>query len=83
MTAVMRPAEARLKASSMIRSSMIASLTDGPTSDCTMKTSCSRAFSLICTKMLSLANLKTSTAPMGISRWPQMSLAKLGWAFPV
>src|SRR5439155_1232982 len=40
MTAVIRPAEARLKASSMMRSSMIASLTDGPTSDCTPYMSC-------------------------------------------
>jgi hypothetical protein len=83
MTAVMRPAEARLNASSMIKSSMIASLTDGPTSDCTMYTSCSRAFSLILTKMLSLANFVTSASPSGTSRWAAMSLANLGWAFPV
>jgi len=78
MTAVMRPAEARLNASIMIRSSMMASLTDGPTSDWTMNTSCSRAFSLIFTKISSFANLNTSACPSGISRWRQMSRAKAG-----
>ena len=67
MTAVIRPALARLKASIMIRSSMIDWLT-GWQVGWTMKTSFSRTFSRILTKMFSLANWKTSSLPGSVPR---------------
>ena len=62
MTAVIRPADARLKASIMISSSMIDWLT-GRQVGWTTKTSFSRTLSRILTKMFSLANWKTSARP--------------------
>ena len=67
ITAVIRPALARLKASIMISSSMTESFT-GREVGCTRKTSCSRTFSITRTKMLSFANLKTCTSPMWVRR---------------
>src|SRR5438067_2500620 len=81
MTAVTRRAEARLSASSMIPSSKKLSLT-GEQSGWTMKTSCSRTFWLILTKMLSLENLKTSARPSPTLRYSQMSRARRGCALP-
>ena len=52
-------------------------------SDCTTKTSCSRAFSLICTKISSFRNLKTSASPSGMPSSRQMSRANAAWALPV
>ena len=63
----MRPAEARRKASIMMSSSMIDWFTGGLVG-WTRKTSCSRTFSLIRTKMFSFANSKTSTAPRSVFR---------------
>ena len=62
MTAVMRPALARLKASIMISSSMIDFWT-GLLVGWTMNTSRSRALSSILTKMFSLANSNTCAWP--------------------
>ncbi len=67
MTAVMRPALARLKASIMISSSMIDWFT-GRQVGWTRKTSCSRTFSMTRTKMFSFANWKTSTSPRWVRR---------------
>ena len=64
---MIRPAEARLKASIMISSSMIDWFT-GRLVGWTRKTSCSRTFSMTRTKMFSFANWKTSTAPRSVLR---------------
>ena len=64
---MIRPALARLKASIMIRSSMIDWLT-GRQVGWTRKTSFSRTLSRILTKMFSLANEKTSAWPSGTPR---------------
>ena len=66
-TAVMRLAEARFRASIMISSSRIESLTSGYVG-WTMKTSCSRTFWLILGKMFSFENLTTSALPSGTPR---------------
>ena len=67
MTAVIRPADARLKASIMISSSMIDWLT-GCDVGWTRKTSFSRTLSRILTKMFSFANWKTSALPGSVPR---------------
>ena len=67
MTAVIRPALARLKASIMISSSMIDWFT-GLEVGWTRKTSFSRTLSRIWTKMFSFANWKTSALPVSTPR---------------
>jgi hypothetical protein len=67
MTAVIRPALARLKASIMIRSSMIDWLT-GWQVGWTTNTSFSRTLSRIFTKMFSFENENTSDRPRGTPR---------------
>ena len=61
----------------MINSSIRLSFTGRPT-DCTRKTSFSRMFSLILTKVSSLLNLKTSQSPSPSPRYEQISLASAG-----
>ena len=79
---MIRPADALLAASIMISSSMMLSFT-GTEHGWTRKTSRSRTFSKIRTKVLSLLNLNTSQAPSAMDRCEQMSFANCGWAFPV
>ena len=67
MTAVMRPADARLAASIMMSISITWSFT-GTENDCTRKTSRWRTFSLMRTKVLSLLNLNASNSLSGIPR---------------
>ena len=67
LTAVIRPALARLKASIMISSSMIEWFT-GRQVGWTRNTSCSRTFSRMRTKMFSFANWKTSASPIRVPR---------------
>ena len=64
---MIRPALARLNASIMISSSMIDWLT-GWLVGCTRKTSFSRTFSRILTKMFSFANWNTSARPGWVPR---------------
>ena len=64
---MIRPADARLKASIMISSSMIDWFT-GLDVGWTMNTSFSRTLSRIWTKMFSLANWKTLTGPGSMPR---------------
>ncbi len=77
----MRPAEARLKASIMISSSMTDWFT-GRQVGWIRNTSCSRTFSLTRTKMFSFANWKTSTSPIRVFRYRQMSWASALLALP-
>ena len=81
MTAVIRPALARLKASIMITSSMIDWLT-GRQVGWTRKTSFSRTLSRILTKMFSLANENTSARPSSTPRYRQICWANFLLAFP-
>ena len=64
---MIRPADARLNASIMISSSMI-DLFTGLLVGWTMKTSFSRTFSMILTKMFSFANSNTSASPSSLPR---------------
>src|SRR5271169_5236103 len=78
----MRPAEARFKASIMIKSSRILELT-GVENGWMTKVSRLRTLSRILTKVFSLENWKTWQLPSGMPRYSTTALARAGWAFPV
>ena len=75
MTAVMRPAEARLKASIMTSSSMRWSLT-GPEVDCTIKVSQPRTDSLAVTQTSPSEKRPTSTSPSLVPSAEAMASAR-------
>jgi hypothetical protein len=82
MAAVMRPAEARLSASTMIISSIRLSLV-GAQVDCRTKTSLPRTFSWISTWISPSENRLTIALPRGIPRILTTSWASAGLALPV
>src|SRR4051812_41529830 len=82
MTAVIRPADALLKASIMISSSMTERFT-GEQIGWTMKTSRERTFSRMRTKTFSFENSNTSASPIGISSARQIETASSGCALPL
>src|SRR6266498_4187433 len=81
MTAVMRIAEARLKASSMSKSS-IKLLLPGAEVDCSTKTSAPRTFSLISTLLSPSLKVSTVAFPSGTLRYWLISAAKGGLELP-
>ena len=78
---MIRPADARLAVSIMISSSIRLSFTGAP-NGWTMKTSCSRMFSNILTKVLSLENLNTSISPGLTFKYEHMAFNSSGCALP-
>src|SRR3990167_8931089 len=82
MTALMRSAEARLSASTMISSSIRLSLV-GAQVDCTTNTSRARTFWLISTVTSPSEKRPTVAAPSEMPRWSAMSDAIPGLALPV
>ena len=80
-TAVTRPAEACLRASMVINSSMMPSET-GEHEVWITKTSASRTFSSICTSMFSLENRTRVVQHGSVSSHLQMSRASSGCALP-
>src|SRR3954468_15859488 len=82
MTAVIRSAEARLSASTMISSSIRFSLV-GAQVDCTTNTSRARTFVLISTVTSPSEKRLTEAAPRPMPRWPATSSANAGLALPV
>src|SRR6476469_5495077 len=82
MTAVIRSAEARLSASTMISSSIRFSLV-GAQVDCTTNTSRARTLVLISTVTSPSEKRLTEAAPSAMPRWPAISSANAGLALPV
>jgi hypothetical protein len=82
ITALMRSAEARLRASTMISNSIRFSLV-GAQVLCTTNTSRARTFWLISTVTSPSENRPTVAAPSDMPRWRAMSAAMRGFALPV
>src|SRR6478609_175856 len=82
MTAVIRSAEARLSASTMISSSIRFSLV-GAQVDCTTNTSRARTLVLISTVTSPSEKRLTEAAPSEMPRWCAISAANAGLALPV
>src|SRR4051812_33609854 len=82
MTALIRSADARLSASTMISSSIRFSLV-GAQVDCTTNTSRARTLVLISTVTSPSEKRLTEAAPMVMPRWPAISSANAGLALPV
>src|SRR5512133_3064547 len=82
ITALIRSAEARLSASTMISSSIRLSLV-GAQVDCTTNTSRARTLVLISTVTSPSENRPTVAAPSAIPRWSAISAARAGLALPV
>jgi len=82
MTALIRSAEARLSASTMISSSIRFSLV-GAQVDCTTKTSRARTLVLISTVTSPSEKRLTVAAPSEMPRWLAISSASAGLALPV
>src|SRR5471032_509315 len=82
MAAVIRPADARLSASTMIMSSIRVSLV-GAQVDCSTNTSLPRTFSWISTMISPSEKRLTIALPRGIPRILTTSCASAGFALPV
>src|SRR5437763_10834849 len=82
MTALIRSAEARLSASTMMSSSIRFSLV-GAQVDCTTNTSRARTFVLTSTVTSPSEKRPTVAAPSWMPKWPAISCASAGLAFPV